>query len=527
MASFLKRIAILCFVVAAIFVTTARKTWVSTDGGLLAGVTDRGVEAFLGIPFAAPPVGELRWRPPRAAPPWSDVRWATRYGSDCEQTPLPYDFAPLRSTLSEDCLYLNVWRPSGGNPGARLPVVFWIHGGGFMNGGSSAAAFDGGAFARKDVIFVSANYRLGRFGFFAVPQLTREDGGANLVGNYGLMDQIAALKWVQRNIAAFGGDPRNVTVLGESAGGTSIHVLLTSPASEGLFARAIIQSGQGRSGPAGERHIRIDKAGLPSLEALGLEFARRHGIAGDDPSALQRLRALPASAVNGGLNMVTYFQTDQGATFGGPSIDGRLVPESPDTAYAAGRHKRVPLIVGATSADYGLENTKTKDGLFVQFGAAEAQARAAYDPDGQADPNVVIAAASSDWTMVEPARYVARQFAARGLPTYAYRFSYVPNAMEETWKTGAPHATDVPFAMNTVAAVLGDRSTARDARVARSMNGYWANFARTGDPNGRGLPRWPAYDSGRDELMDFARDGQAHAVEDPWKRRLDLIAGLR
>lgn len=527
LASLIKRFALLGLIVAAAILVTAREPGIRTDRGTVEGANTRGVESFLGIPFAAPPIGEQRWRPPRPAAPWDGLRLAKRFGPDCEQTPLPDDFAPLRSTLSEDCLYLNVWRPAGGDPAVKLPVVFWIHGGGLMSGGSSSAVFDGGSFARKGVIFVSANYRLGRFGFFAVPQLSREDGGANLVGNYGLMDQMAALQWVQRNIAAFGGDPDNVTVLGESAGGASIHVLLTSPLSKGLFAKAIIQSGLGRSSPVGDRRLKSDLPGLPSLETLGLAFAREHGISGDDPAILQKLRALPASEVGGGLNMVTYYQTDQGATFGGPALDDRLYVELPQETYLAGRQPRLPLIVGVTSADFGLENTRTKDGLFTQFGPAEAQARAVYDPDGQADVNAVIAAASSDWTMVEPARFVARQFARRGGPVFAYRFSYVAKSKADTWKTGAPHATDVPYALNTMVAAYGDALTVTDARVARMMNSYWANFAKTGDPNGPGLPPWPAFDPAADQLMDFASDGRPRAVRDPWKARLDLVEALR
>jgi para-nitrobenzyl esterase len=526
MPSFLKRTALVALTFLAAVTSAPRETVVSTELGVLRGVTENGVESFRGIPFAAPPVGNLRWRPPQPATPWNEVRSAAYFGADCDQTPLPYDSAPLRSTLSEDCLYLNIWRPAFPATGAKAPVMVWIHGGGFTTGGASSAVLAGDSFARKGVIMVSANYRLGRFGFFGFPALTRESEGRDMLGNYALMDQLASLQWIRRNIAAFGGDPDNITVFGNSAGGASIHVMLTSPLFRGLFKRAIIQSGGGRSEPAGARAVGIDKPGLPSLETLGLAFARRHGIAGDDAAALARLRALPASAINGGLNMVTYYQPEQAETYGGPALDGRLIVALPEDSYVPGHQAQAALIVGATNADFGLQNTSTKDGLFVQFGASEARARALYDPTGAASVDAVIAAASSDWTMIEPARFVAAQFARQGLPTYAYRFSYVARSMETTWPDGAPHASDIPYAMGTLGGAYGDKAGRKDLQVADTMNSYWANFAKKGDPNGPGLPLWPRYSVAEDQIMDFAPDGRAQAVADPWKARLDLMQSV-
>jgi para-nitrobenzyl esterase len=218
---------------------------VQTDSGPVSGATADGVTSYKGIPYAAPPVGPLRWRPPQPPASWTSVRAATAYGHDCMQLPFPSDAAPLGTTPSEDCLVVNVWVPAK-HSAAKLPVMFWIYGGGWVNGGSSPDVYDGKEFAKGGVVLVSINYRLGRFGFFAHPALTKESHGG-LLGNYGYMDQIAGLKWVQRNIAAFGGDPKNVTIFGESAGGFSVHMLMTTQLSDGLFERAIVESGGGRT----------------------------------------------------------------------------------------------------------------------------------------------------------------------------------------------------------------------------------------------------------------------------------------
>ncbi|HZF46518.1 MAG TPA: carboxylesterase family protein, partial [Sphingomonadaceae bacterium] len=211
---------------------------VSIETGALAGSLADGVESWKGIPFAAPPVGALRWRAPQQPAPWPGVRQASDYGNDCMQVPFPSDAAPLGTPPAEDCLYANVWKPAGA--GGNLPVIVWIYGGGFVNGGASPPTYAGANLARQGVVFVSFNYRVGRFGTFAHPALTRANEDDGLLGNYGFLDQIAALRWVQRNVAAFGGDPRNVTIVGESAGGMSVHTLVTSPMARGLFAKAVV-----------------------------------------------------------------------------------------------------------------------------------------------------------------------------------------------------------------------------------------------------------------------------------------------
>jgi para-nitrobenzyl esterase len=492
---------------------------VRVDSGQLSGAADDGVLSFKGVPFAAPPVGDLRWRPPQPAAHWTGVRKATEYGHDCMQNPFPSDAAPLGTKPDEDCLVLNVWRPAE-RTGAKLPVMVWIYGGGFVNGGSSPAVYDGSQFARRGIVFVSFNYRLGRFGFFAFPALSRERPG-ELVGNYGYMDQLAALKWVRRNIAAFGGDPDNVTVFGESAGGGSVHMLLTSPLANGLFNKAIIESGGGRGSLMPARRIHEDQPGVPSAESVGVALAKANGILGDGPEALAALRRLPAEKIVDGLNMASMGPARE-TYVGGPLLDGRIVVENPDTTYRAGHQVRVPVMIGANSADIGFSLAKSMDEVLAPFGPDRQKARAAYDPTGSGDARAAGTKASMDQIMVEPARFTAAAFAAQGLKAYEYRFSYVARSMRSQWP-GAPHATEIPFVFDTVAAKYGKDLAPEDEATAQAANAYWANFARTGNPNGPGLPNWPAYDAKSDQLMDFTPDGP-QGGPDPWKARLDVTA---
>jgi len=500
------------------FAADAAAKAIKTDAGPVQGAIANDVEFFKGIPFAAPPVGELRWRAPQPVAKWSAVRQAVSYGADCMQVPFPSDAAPLGVAPAEDCLYLNVWRPAKHASGEKLPVFVWIYGGGFVNGGSSPAVYDGSAFARDGVIFVSFNYRLQRFGFFAHPALTAEQKAP--LANYGIMDQIAALKWVQRNIAAFGGDPRNVTICGESAGGISVHYMMTSPAAAGLFQKAIVQSGAGRAaGAIGMRHLTGSK---DSAEALGVEFAAAHGIQGNDADALAKLRAIPAADLASNLNLASMGSDP--TYVGGPVLDGTLLTGDPGLLYAQGKGARVPVMVGATSMDIGFAfmRSKTIEEIVSQFGSDAQSVRTAY---GIHDGDNVLATAfrvGGDQMMIEPARYVARVLSARGQPVYEFRFSYVAESMRKQWP-GAPHASDIPFAFDTVAAKYGKDLTAQDAQAAKAMHAYWAAFARSGKPEVPGLPAWPAYDAAADRLMDFTASGPVTGP-DPWKSRLDLVA---
>lgn len=489
-------LASLAFVLGA---TSLHAQVVPVAGGQVRGSTQGAVSAFKGIPYAAPPVGANRWREPRPVATWRGVRDATAYGPDCAQAPFPPDGAPIRTTTSEDCLYLNVWKPATAAAGAKLPVMVWIHGGGFVNGGSSPAIYSGENFARDGVVLVSLNYRLGRFGFFAHPALAGEGVG----GNFGFLDQIAALKWVRANIAAFGGDPARVTVFGESAGGMSMHMLLQSPLARGLFHGAIIESGGGRD---------------RTLPMATMAVAARAGEAFAPGLTADQLRALPVTRIVGDLSMFTMRRPD----YSGPMIDGRTILGQPVDGIAAGLYARVPVIVGANSAD-GFPMVTDKDRIFAAFGPDAAEARRIYDADG-ATPGLRLATmASADAAFIEPARAVARALAKRGQPAFLYRFAHNGVKAGEGMG-GAPHASELPYVFDLPALRLEQIDTGKDAAVAAVIHRYWVNFAKTGRPDGADggrLPAWPAATPDDTTVHMIASDGTTHG-QDPATARLDF-----
>lgn len=485
---------------------------VSIDTGRVQGSTRAGVTSFKGIPFAAAPVGRLRWRAPQPAAGWSGVRRATQFGHDCMQVPSIFSHSP-----SEDCLFVNVWTPE--RHGRNLPVMVWIYGGAWVVGGSSLSFFDGSQLARKGVVFVSFNYRLGRFGYFAFPALTKEDRDG-LLGNYGYMDQIAALKWVQRNIAAFGGNPHEVTIFGQSAGGFSVHMLMTAPLAKGLFARAMVESGGG-----GWMHdctgVRQGLNGRPSAEQIGVAFARSKGIEGVGGAALAKLRALPAAAILDGLT-ATNLQAAQ-ATYAGPMIDGRLVVGQPPLLYREGRYQHVPMVVGANDGDASISRAANVRELFAPFGADAKKAEKAYDAADSRNFLLLRNEVGADALFVAPERFVAQTLSSRGDPVWEYRFGYVPIPVRAKL-AGAPHGGETPFVFDHDT-WFSVRLAPQDEKMAHEMSAYWVNFARTGNPNGAGLPDWPRYRSGTDMLMEFSENGPV-AKADPWKERLDLTEEL-
>lgn len=498
---------------------TAAAPQVHIDSGNIAGVAIGDIETYLGVPYAAPPVGPLRWRAPQPVKPWRGVRKTIRYGNDCMQKPFPSDAAPLGTKPAEDCLTVNIWRPSGLKSTDRLPVLFWIFGGGNVNGGASPEVYSGESFARHGVIFVSFNWRVGRFGFFEFPELSRLDADHDLLANYGYMDSIAALQWVQRNIAAFGGDPKRVTLYGQSAGAGQVKMLLTSRMADGLYSQAIIQSG----GATEERPLfQVGTSSSAALEKLGVNFARRWNIDGTGAAALKKLRALSAEQVTDGINLDT--SATQRDTYSGPVRDGKLLTESLESAVAAGRGPKVPLLIGSTTADNSRINARTLDEAWKEFGAGATLARAAYLTNPSADPQYLLREMGRDFSYGEPVRFVASRLRSTGLPVYVYRFAYVADSMRKEWAEGPPHATDIPYAMNTVRAKYGDKLTNQDMAMAQMEHSYWVNFVRTGNPNGSGLPNWPVYDPGADKIMYFSADGVPRAVADPYKARLDAVA---
>jgi len=480
---------------------------VHTSQGDLSGVVAGKVESFKGVPFAAPPVGDLRWRPPGPAPSWSGVKAASEFGPICMQG----RFMPSAQPMREDCLTLNVWRPAGAKPGAKLPVMVWIYGGGFIFGAASTPIYDGSHFARDGVVLVTFNYRVGRFGFFAHPALDGgPEAGGGPVANYGLMDQIAALKWTQANIAAFGGDPKRVTVFGESAGGISVNLLMTSPAARGLFAQAIAESGFGR----------ITPKSLQAGEAIGQAFASANGIKGTDAAAAAALRALPADTLNG------QFSGLADPAIPGPVLDGKIVTEGIAQAFAKGDEAHVPFLEGGNSYEASLF-PKVADFPDPVIARAGDPAKVVALYGGQPKPEVA-RELMTDTLITEPDRDLARELDRQGVPAFVYHFSYVPASLRAT-SFGAPHGSEITYVFDTLPtqpySYFGHEipgATADDQKIADAVHAYWVAFAKTGDPAAAGGPAWPRYTVAGDQLVEFGADG-VQVRQGFAKDRLDLI----
>ena len=476
-----------------------------TEQGVLVGVAAQGVDSYKGVPFATPPVGPLRWRMPRRPESWNGERSAADYGALCIQPPANGDPGVGPLPMSEDCLTLNVWTPAdrGAEP---LPVMIWIHGGGLNNGSATAALYDGTNLSKRGVVVVTVNYRLGRLGFFDHPALAAERAPGEPAANYGLMDIVSALRWVNRNVASFGGDPGNVTVFGESAGGTMVTRLMIAPQARGLFHRAVVQSGLGRD--EGTPLDRPRRDGGLSMQDRGQAFAETLALQG---ATAAQLRAIPAETM----------LAPSPSFYGGDLLvrDGSLVTEDVEAAFAAGREAPVPLIIGANSAEFWWMKPSELSPYGALDDAMTPGERAAFLDayGGQAgyDAHVL-----SDLVFNEPGRHLARLHAANGHPTWLYRFDVVPDSNPEP-SGGATHASERPYVfdnLHTVGRPMGER----DARAASAMADYWTTFAATGNPNGPDRPVWPEFGAERDRLLEFTNEGPV-AGPIPNAARLDLI----
>lgn len=420
--------------------------------GALKGTVKDGVAYALGIPYAAPPVGDLRWKPPAAAPAWAGERDASRAGPRCQDV--------------EDCLTLNVVRPASAKPGQKLPVMVWIHGGAFVIG-TSMGAFGGDTegtnFAKDGIVHVSLNYRLGRAGWFAHPALTAEGP----TGNYGLMDQVAALKWVQANIARFGGDPRNVTIYGESAGGISVLYLMLVPDAKGLFAKAIGQSSFARHQPTP----------LKTAEAAGLKAAQAAGVQGEDAAAAAALRKLPLSAM-------PYTGGFIGRA--GPILDGKLITSGIAQGFAAGRQAKIPLIIGGNSNEASLVRPQPAQLDTIPEPQKTAILKA-FDPDNTGDKVRIVNDVVTVQMITEPDRNLARLHTRAGQPTWLYYFSHVAAAGKDKKPYGAGHTDEIRYVFGAPTAPA--KFDATDHGLSDAMHRHWAAFAKAGDP-GAGWPRF-------------------------------------
>jgi len=491
-----------------------RYVTVKISDGILEGIVspDGKVKTFKGIPYAAPPVGRQRWKPPQAVVPWMGIRKAVDFGPRPMQGRIYNDMVFNDSGPGEDCLYLNIWIPEANRPKGKLPVMVWIYGGGFVAGCTSEPRQDGSNLCKKGVIVVSFNYRLGVFGFLALPELSKESR-YNSSGNYGLLDQVAALKWVKNNIEAFGGDADDVTIFGESAGSFSVSALMASPLSKGLFRGAI-----GESGAFFGKTLHL--VSRDSAEKAGVEFVK----SAFRTTSLEKLRAIPAQEIlNAALKLPhEYFSQD---------VDGYFLPEFCDSICAAGKQSHIALLAG-WNKDEGNFRTffnggqPTRDNYirladsmfgnnankFMQLYPAENDSearRSASDYDG--DRFI----AYSTWKWLE------LQHKTGGSPVYRYEFDQpLPPPLNTT-----PHASDIMFVFQ----VLSSRNlpwTRDDYNVSELMASYWTNFAKTGDPNGPGLPVWPMYDSNNGYQVMHLEENSA-AAPDNHRMRYEFLDSLR
>jgi para-nitrobenzyl esterase len=464
-----------------------------TASGPVSGVpgADGTVLAFKGIPYAAPPVGAMRWQAPKLPAPWTAVRKADQFSASCiqhvaeERKPWTHEFL-AHNQISEDCLYLNVWTPAR-TAGAKLPVYFWIYGGGYVEGSTAVPAYDGENLARRGVVVVTVNYRLGVLGYLAHPELTKEAGRS---GNYGSLDQVAALRWVQKNIAAFGGDPGNVTISGQSAGANSVHNLVASPQAKGLFQRAIAESGSGDA-------ARPQSTGtLANAESDGLKFA-----AAKAARSLTALRAMSPEALMAKVG-------DGPAMVFRPVIDGYFLLADPNDIYAQGKQNDVPELTGmnrderSAASDYGTIPMATYQKTMQEHYADLASTFFQLYPNStQEQSGNAQQAAGRDAGLVS--MFLWGQLRAKSARSKAFTYYWThPEPGPDSARFGAFHSSEVPYVFNTL-----NQSTRpwanQDRELANLLGAYWVNFMTNGDPNAQGLPAWPAFSSNSPVTMEL------------------------
>jgi len=509
-----------------------------TVAGELAGAwadEAAGVSVFRGIAFATPPVGDLRWRPPAAVEPWDGTKLATEFGPACWQArneeASPYSRGEL--ARSEDCLTLNVWSPA--SVGQQLPVMVWFHGGGHSSGVGSATIFDGTAMAKKGVLMVTANYRLGPLGFLAHPALTAESEHGSS-GNYGILDHVATLTWVRDNIAAFGGDSDNITIFGQSAGSWSICALQASPLARGLFHRAIGHSGGCFGAPRSHLSAAGGVATATSGHEVGLAIAAELGVAGEGPDATAALRAATPEAV-----MAAQTAAGRGT---GLLVDGWVMPTLADDIFATGEQNDVPVILGSMSDEgttlyAGMPEPPHDEfvaGIRSQYGGQADAVLAAYADEVASSTRTAGQAIAADRSFTWQMRAWARAMGDTN-DVYLYHFShappvfrlYRPDGPELDYAAGrrgagAYHSGDLAYAFGNVG-LVGIEWNARDHELSQQMSQYWVNFATTGNPNGEGLPEWPKYERASEPAIHFATDGTA-ATSKLREAKLDLFDSI-
>jgi para-nitrobenzyl esterase len=494
---------------------------VTLSTGELEGSSDaNGVRSFKGIPYAEPPVGDLRWREPQPVKPWSGVRSARAFGNTPMQRKIWDDIIFRSKTMSEDCLYLNVWAPAASNAGDGHPVLVYFHGGGMAVGDGSEARYDGTSFARQGIVAVTINYRLGLFGFFAHPALTAESPH-HASGNYAFLDQNAALRWVQANIAAFGGDPHRVTIAGQSAGSASVCAQMASPLSAGLFSGAIGQSGSMLGNSVLKPLAEAERDGVAFAESLGA-------------STLEQLRKLPARQLLDAPHQPVFPQS---------IVDGYFLPQAPYEIFFAGRQNDVPLLGGWTSAEVDYHSVIGKDEPTVKN--YEEAVRRLYGE--RADDALKLYPVSDDASVRRVATDLARdRFAgyrtwswldvhakSGGKPVYRYLFSQVPPAPASAAGSptrppepplGAAHSADIAYALGNLDALPGITWTDGDRRASAAMEGYFVNFIKAGNPNGGDLPHWTWLQGSIPRIMVI--EAQSHTIPEPDLKRYLFLDSL-